>query len=758
MKGRRGELAVEILDGLSGIIFAAWIFMPLTSIPLAEALWFPIPGLFLPLYALQRSLADHSSLAWSISLFGAYLVPLYGLAKLITLFVGKRVGALRNPTGILSSSLRIIASSFMVLCFARPLLAYGDRFEFYLALPWIGYAFTAFAMLANVFSVVMLIRQINLKDPVYCEYQKFKYTGYMGARPETSGKRKMAMGLVEVFLRIRAKLFIAFIGILSVTLVVLIGILLNNYRDTILKAIGDGAKVQSEQAASIYKVNLGDDLAMFEYMNRLQLLNEKAEFRFDSFSLYSNRKQDVMLESLAFGGAPDFPAEFSTLSPNVKFPALPPLSGTLAAAYGGVKGSVMIQDTERKTLVYLAPILTPVLRGEGESRVRKERLLGFARIEFREQEIYEPFFRTRANVIALTLLFGYLSIILVYIIGNFIVNPLLFLSMSVRKISDTLRSMMRGEARVSAQNLNYIDYVNSRDEIKALSGEIGDMVTVIRGIIPYISASTLKQAEKGEASSVAKELTFLFTDIRGFTTLCEGLAPNEVVDILNHFLDLETEIILANGGDVDKFVGDEMMAVFDGPEKEVNACKAAIQISLAMMEEKEKREKEGKPTVTIGIGINTGSVVFGSVGARDRMDFTSIGDTVNLAARLEGANKAYHSKVIISYAVYKKIKSHFLCRELDYIAVKGKDEAVRIYEILQEKSKASPKIKQIASIFESGLEEYRKGNWKVAATFFKQNMELYQDGPSQVFLERVKHFIASPPPKDWDGVFRMTVK
>jgi class 3 adenylate cyclase len=372
--------------------------------------------------------------------------------------------------------------------------------------------------------------------------------------------------------------------------------------------------------------------------------------------------------------------------------------------------------------------------------------------------IMKPYFRTRSMVLVLTLFFLYIAIVLTYLIGNYIVNPLLFLRMNVRKISDILTTMIRGQARVTSSSLVYIDCVQSHDEIKALSTEINDMVTVIRGIVPYISASTLKQAEKGIASTTKKELTFLFTDIRGFTTLCEGMSPEEVVGVLNRYLDLETEIILSNHGDVDKFVGDEMMAFFEGPLKEENACRAAMQIRHAMMEEKERREKEGMPVVSIGIGINTGNVVFGSVGARDRMDFTSIGDTVNLAARLEGANKAYGSKSIITEAVYEKVKDIFLCRELDFIAVKGKNEPVRIFEILQESLTAQPKLIDIKESFEKGLAAYRARKWKDAHAAFKKGAELYKDAPAQVYIERVEHFMQNPPPADWDGVFRMTVK
>ena len=227
--------------------------------------------------------------------------------------------------------------------------------------------------------------------------------------------------------------------------------------------------------------------------------------------------------------------------------------------------------------------------------------------------------------------------------------------------------MMTGSSKISPSSLIFDDVVNSKDEIKDLSTEIGSMVSVMRGILPYISVSTLRNAEKETTQSVNKDMCFLFTDIRGFTTLCEGLAPKEVVEILNKYLQLETEIILNNGGDIDKYVGDEIMAVFSGPRKEINACNAAMQIRTAMMEQRDICLEDGSPIISIGIGIHSGKVVFGSVGSKTRMDFTSIGDTVNLAARLEGANKEYGSKSLVSETVYNKINKYFICREIDVI-------------------------------------------------------------------------------------------
>ena len=210
--------------------------------------------------------------------------------------------------------------------------------------------------------------------------------------------------------------------------------------------------------------------------------------------------------------------------------------------------------------------------------------------------------------------------------------------------------------------------------------------------------------------------------------------------------------------DIDKFVGDAIMAVFEGPRKELAACKSAMQIRAAMAEDKEQRRLGGKRVLSIGIGINSGPVVVGSVGAKDRMDFTSIGDTVNLAARLEGANKTYGTKSLITATVQAKVREQFLCREIDLLTVKGKRQPVRIYEVLQELKKAGEKLREIKKYFEGGLSLYRKQLWAEAQKAFRFLVQRYQDEASEVFLRRIELFRKSPPPEDWDGVFNLTVK
>ena len=575
--------------------------------------------------------------------------------------------------------------------------------------------------------------------------------------------------LVDFLLRIRTKLFLAFVGIIAFILLTLSGLLLNNYRQTIMDAVTDGASSQVEQAAAIYRVNLGDVIAIHEYMNRQLEMNARAGFPWESLTIYSHLREELYLDELE----PDvvaYAAEFSTQAPNERYPGQPALAAEAVAALlprlASGERIIRQENADAGTIGFSAPIIKIDTIRSGDDRIRRERLLGLAVMTFDADIIMRPYFMTRNTVIAFTLLFLYLSVILTYLVGNYIVNPLLFLRMNVRKISDSLTTMIRGQSRVSSASLVYVDHVKSRDEIKQLSGEIGEMVTVIKGIIPYISASTLKQAEKGSTSSVKKELAFLFTDIRGFTTLCEGLAAEEVVSVLNRYLDLETEIILNNHGDIDKFVGDELMAFFEGPERELNACRAAMQLVKAMTAEAETRTAAGQPIVNIGIGVNSGSVVFGSVGARDRMDFTSIGDTVNLAARLEGANKAYGTRSLISEAVWERVKEHFICREIDLMTVKGKSQPVRIYEIMRERGqldapggvKADGDAEKFCQYFEKAIAAYRQRKWEVAGKAFQKLAGQFKDEAARVYLDRIAHFQAQPPAADWDGVFRMTVK
>jgi adenylate cyclase len=564
---------------------------------------------------------------------------------------------------------------------------------------------------------VRLIALANLRDATYREYLEFRRQGDASDAGDGHPLRPS----------IHRRLVLSIVGLVLVVIVVLATVLMTGFSRTILKAVIDNGNALTDRAASVIKANLGDDIAIADYFAIEQKKNATAGFPFRSLSFYGRRP-----------GGDSYFASHSTDQALVGRELPAELRGAARA------GNRYSEDS--RTFEFFAPVVL--------SNVR----VGYVLADYDRDVIYQPYFRTQVRVILVAALFIYVSVFGVYVFGTNIVFPILFLRMSVKRISGTLADMIHGRVSVSAELLRYEDRVPTRDEIKMLSSEIDNMTTVIKRIIPYISASTLKHAERATPTSQVRHLTFLFTDIRGFTTLCEGMEPAQVIEILNHYLALQASIIHEHNGEIDNFIADEVMGVFDGPAGDLNACRAAMAIRTAMAKDKELKRREKRDPVIIGIGIHAGPVVFGSVGTKDRMHATSIGDTVNVAARLEGANKEYGTKSLISEAVYKKVKDSFLCREIDLLTVKGKSRPVRVYEVLQERGKAAGKLVMLAETFERALGLYRERRWDAAARFFGALADKLDDRASRVFLERIEAFRTNPPPGDWDGAFVLAVK
>jgi adenylate cyclase len=206
-----------------------------------------------------------------------------------------------------------------------------------------------------------------------------------------------------------------------------------------------------------------------------------------------------------------------------------------------------------------------------------------------------------------------------------------------------------------------------------------------RYVSPQILQHILAHPEKVELGGERRDLTVLFSDIRGFTTISEASEPEEVVEMLNEYLTRMVEILLAHGGTLDKFIGDAVMGFWNAPTADPDHARHAVACSLEMIEEtariRERWEKSGKAAIRIGIGVNTGDAVAGNIGAEQVFSYTVIGDTVNLASRLEGKNKDYGTEIIISEFTKERIGDDFELVYLDDVKVKGKEKAVRIYEV-----------------------------------------------------------------------------
>jgi adenylate cyclase len=290
---------------------------------------------------------------------------------------------------------------------------------------------------------------------------------------------------------------------------------------------------------------------------------------------------------------------------------------------------------------------------------------------------------------------------------------------------------------------------------------------VRRTFSQYLSPDVIQLMEKDPQKYIrpggeSKELTVMFSDIRSFTTISEGLTPDELVNLLNQYLGEMTEIIFANQGTLDKYIGDAIMAFWGSPypqeDHAIRGCTCALQMGRTLKKLNAKWEAEKQRPISIGIGLNTGLLNVGNMGSARRLSWTVMGDNVNLASRLEGINKEYHTQIVISEATYRAVANRFVCRELDKIRVKGKLQPVRIYELL-DMADEMPKYEPLLVKFNEAMSAYRAQDWSKAGRKFSEILgSFHDDGPSQVFLERAIEFLQNAPEADWDGVYEMKSK
>lgn len=261
-------------------------------------------------------------------------------------------------------------------------------------------------------------------------------------------------------------------------------------------------------------------------------------------------------------------------------------------------------------------------------------------------------------------------------------------------------------------------------------------------------------------------VTVLFADIRRFTALSEVLDSTAVVALLNTYFTTMVDIVLEEKGILDKYIGDAFMAEFGVPfvkkDDACRACRSALKMMAALGKLNKERMAAGEEEICIGIGVNTAMVTVGNIGSQKRMEYTVIGDGVNLASRLEGSTKMYKCSVLLSENTYEEIKdTDFAVRELDRLQVVGKKNAVRIYELLaMTKDELPPEKKESSKLLAEGIELYRSREWVQAREKLQQALDL-GDKPASTFIERIDGYIENPataPGEDWDGVFVSTIK
>ena len=272
-----------------------------------------------------------------------------------------------------------------------------------------------------------------------------------------------------------------------------------------------------------------------------------------------------------------------------------------------------------------------------------------------------------------------------------------------------------------------------------------------------------KLLESGEEvlEGTDQEATILFSDIRGFAGISERLGTRKTVKLLNEYFSEMVDVIFSHGGILDKYIGDAIMAVFGAPVGNPHDAGNAVAVANEMMRSLRRfnacRSEKGEKPIEIGIGLATGRVMAGSIGSRKRMEYTVIGDSVNLAARLESANKHYGTKILLGANTVERLASRKNLREIDLMRAKGFAEPVAIYEIMEHYPE--DKLQDVVSSYQDGLAAYRAQHWEDAICLFGNALAHYpEDGPSQVLLNRCVYYRSNPPAENWDGVWTMTEK
>ncbi len=287
--------------------------------------------------------------------------------------------------------------------------------------------------------------------------------------------------------------------------------------------------------------------------------------------------------------------------------------------------------------------------------------------------------------------------------------------------------------------------------------------TFNRYMSPQVIDEILKNPDEIELGGREIEATVFFSDIKDFTSISEKYPPVELVSYLNEYFSKASDIILDYKAMLDKYIGDAIMAIFGAPlyqkDHALSACLAALRIQQVLSEVYGNSKEEGKPEFITRIGLNTGRMIVGNIGTSARLDYTAIGDTVNTASRLEGMNKLYDTRIIVSENTYSQVKDFVEVRELDFMTVKGKNIPLRIYELLGEKDKVSDVKMEKKTIFEEALKLYRNREWDTAIAKFKSVFEIEdEDLSAKLYIQRCEAFKLEPPPENWDGVFHAKTK
>ena len=361
---------------------------------------------------------------------------------------------------------------------------------------------------------------------------------------------------------------------------------------------------------------------------------------------------------------------------------------------------------------------------------------------------------------------------------EFLVDENLWLMERVHKVDQTQEpeiivdgELNFGDEKLSV-NANVLPLINTEGKklgamimVEDISSEKRMKSTMSRYMDPALAEQMMEGGDSDDfLGGKSTEATILFSDIRSFTTLTESLGAQGTVKMLNEYFTIMVDIITREGGMLDKFIGDAIMAAFGIPVTHDDDPDRAVRATIAMITElwdyNKVREGRGELPIDHGIGLNTGMIVSGNIGSPKRMDYTMIGDGVNLAARLESACKQYSARILISEFTRAKLKGTYRMRDIDLVVVKGKTEPVGVVEVLDyHTDETYPNLMDNVNYFNEAVKQYRGANWDKAINNFEEAMKANpSDKLAQTYIDRCELMKAEPPDGEWDGVWVMTSK
>ena len=343
-----------------------------------------------------------------------------------------------------------------------------------------------------------------------------------------------------------------------------------------------------------------------------------------------------------------------------------------------------------------------------------------------------------------------------------------------RGITKPLKQLARATKIIGTGDLDVKVDIETGDEIENLGHAFNDMIkglkerefiksTFERYVSPNVAAEVIKNPDLLRLGGHKKTVTIFFTDIGNFTTMSEKLSPEEVVTHLNEYFQGMSRAILDFDGTINEFLGDAIFAFWGAPinqdDHALRACRAALRCQEFLRQLEAKWIADGLSARTYRFGIHTGEVIVGNVGSTSRFKYTLVGDDVNLASRLEAANKHYGTQIFISEQTYSLTKDKLIAREIDIIRVVGRLKPVKVYELVAEKGDLDPKKARILEHFEAGLNAYRGREWQAAVSWFEQVLDLEpEDIPSRVYIQRSNEYLKRAPSHDWKGVYELKAK